>query len=627
MKRMTGKMRLLTGVLAFALLLSLAALSGYAEGIDTSASDVAVLDSELVSAMASASETDLLPVTIWIDEIDAEQVEAIVLQKVGLNRAAIREMVASGREDELTSEQIDAYIAAERKIYSQLQTAANEAFWNAKTISATEGFLERELFFSAYSPIIVTELTKSEIQSVASMGQVDTIYYSLNFETQEPDIYEPNVYDPESMPPLDAIDAVGAAYVRDTLGYTGKGVKIGQIEPKVPNADDPCLSGASIVFQSGTEGLDNEHATSVASVMVSQSEEYKGVAPDATLYCTVMGDAPLDSEDNPSYTSFYQRTEWLLSQNVNVINISASYIYDMGEYNELSNWIDHIAINHSVHFVSAAGNYGEKTHPGQAFLEEPTSGVAAVAMAYNGIAVGSAARNLSGKADHSRYTQLSTLYANKPDLVAPGENVFNITDEDDLDVGFYGTSYAAPLVTGIVAQILEARPSLKTCQDLMKAILTASISSDVLCYDTTSSDATGFEKNGAGLVNARAAMYTARLGNYTSGYFSADAAAQTSKTYTFTVTEDDTMKRISLAWLKNNQTGSDCTTGEIVEGALANLDMRIFDPNGNEVAYVYSISGNLEILEFEPAVAGTYTVKVTLTGSSSKKTYFGLAWY
>ena len=181
-----------------------------------------------------------------------------------------------------------------------------------------------------------------------------------------------------------------------------------------------------------------------------------------------------------------------------------------------------------------------------------------------------------------------------------------------------------PHVTAIIAQLLQQKPALKTLQDGMKAILTAGISHSKLSYWSTNGN---FDKYGAGLVDARGASYVASAGRYLTSTFAANSAAGSEKTYSFTVSSSDSVIRISLAWLKFNSAASTHTNNVSVEGTLADLDLYVYDPSGNQVASASSVYNNLEVARFVPQKTGTYKIKVKQYKNSNRPVYFGLAWW
>ncbi len=74
----------------------------------------------------------------------------------------------------------------------------------------------------------------------------------------------------------------------------------------------------------------------------------------------------------------------------------------------------------------------------------------------------------------------------------------------------------------------------------------------------------------------------------------------------------------SFLWLKRNS--------ETSEIQLTDLDLRVYDPNGNFVDSSLSTYNNYEVLEFDPTVSGYYTFKVFRYGtSSSTKEHLAIA--
>lgn len=568
--------------------------------------------------MASATAAEKIPVSIWTTEIDTDIVEEIALAKTGYNKESIRALVEEGKGDTVTLDDVNNYIAAERRIYAQLQTQANQAFVNDYAFLKTAAAAENA-YVCSYAPMIVVSLTKSQIETLAKDSAVNTMYYSPKTEVQD----EMDV----SLPTIEA------DYTRDTGGYDGTGIKIGMVESGVPR-NNMQLSyfnslGQQRIFThpSNTSSSQTEHATAVAEIMISDSSDYPGIVPNAELYSVGL-----------SNVGFYQAVEWLLQNNVHVINMSAG-LSTTGEYSASDKWVDHIAHNHSVHFVKAAGNLNEENNP-NGFVTHP-------GLAYNAITVGAiddnnTMYNLSDDVicNFSCYNEAVNTNgitpANKPDVMAPGVLIRTASFPTAYFTNGYavtGTSFAAPHVTGVVAQLIDQYPSLAVLQDLMKAMLTAAVRHDYISY--TPYQTSLFEKSGAGLVDAKACSEISYRGTFVSSTFTA-AQSNYTKTYTFNATTSDEKIRVSLAWLKSVWfSGSDhlSNTTPGTDAPLANLDLIIVRPNGTELPMCqyenYDLNTNLVIIEFDPEVYGygTYTVKVKIHDSTGKATYFGLAWW
>ncbi len=600
------KKRIISFIIVCLLFLSCLTVLSSADAQLSNANDV--ITPELREVMNASKAADKIPVSIWTEEIDSAEVEELALKKTGYNKESIRALVEQGKGDTVTLDDVNEYIAVERKLYAEKQQSANQQFAGKYTF-LTEAKTQKDAYVCSYAPMIVVSLTKSQIETLAKDSVVNTMYYS------PPTVVE------------DAMDVslplTNAKYNRDTSGYTGEDVKIGMIESgmplnsaKIPYSEDGVPEEQKQVHLDPSRTNRTSHASAVAEILISNDSVYKGIVPDAELYCTSYSIA----EGN-----FFSSVEWLLGRGVNVINMSARvyehYSHEFGNYSQYERWVDHIAHNHSVHFVKAAGNIndintnGFVTHPG---------------LAYNIITVG--AINDNNTLDNTSDDEicdfscfLETLNAsggyppNKPDVVAPGKNIATASDTSS------GTSFAAPHVTGIVAQLIEQYPSLAVLQDLMKAMLTAAISHTNHRYTLNQSSTYG--RYGAGVVDAQACSEISYRGTFASSAFT--ASSTTPKTYTFNAPSSAEFVRGSLVWLKSTwYSGSNHTGTPAVDTAIANLSITVITPNGQTLTFNNDGRTNMIIFELDPDVYGygNYTVRFNTTGSASP-TYFGFAWW
>lgn len=160
----------------------------------------------------------------------------------------------------------------------------------------------------------------------------------------------------------------------------------------------------------------------------------------------------------------------------------------------------------------------------------------------------------------------------------------------------------------------------------MKAILTASISHP-LAFTSTIDDEVNYDMYGAGVLDARSALYTINSSRYLSASFAANVATNTTRTYTFNVTSSDTKIRVSLSWLKYSTVSGTHSSNYATGYVIADLDLVVYDPNGWEIAGSFSAVNNTEVVEFEPNLTGTYQIIVTVVANSPKAIYYGLAWW
>lgn len=120
------------------------------------------------------------------------------------------------------------------------------------------------------------------------------------------------------------------------------------------------------------------HATTVAKLMVGYLDGYCGAIPNANLY---------HDSYNKSYIgngvfvyNIKQRIESLIDNNVTAINCSFNVGEQGNVYGDYARWYDHVSIQHNVHLVLTASNYG-------------INGVPDSNMSYNAIVVGNCNNN------------------------------------------------------------------------------------------------------------------------------------------------------------------------------------------------------------------------------------------
>ena len=367
-----------------------------------------------------------------------------------------------------------------------------------------------------------------------------------------------------------------------------------------------------------------------------------GMAPDCKVYATYTDVQNLITVA-AKQAVFMKQIEWLLSQGVHVINISMcvySEINEYGTYSLIDRWADHIDMNHDVLIVSSAGNKHD--------LNNPQRYVTPVGMAYNGITVGAyndmntTAQGDDRMSDISCYVEVERgeddpgpiiYHAEKPDLVAPGINInipgLEAPESGDGDNVDDGTSFAAPFVTGTVAQMIDAKPELASQPGILKAALLASAFRTLPSLEGTSIERTYWlnDQFGAGKLDAKNAIYVIMSGNYTYEYLWGDTMS-----YTFTMHADasESQMRVALTWLKQSVlTGLPTGLGHEIHAALnfiddrpiADWNLKIYDPQGNLVESSTMENGNVEIVAFDPLVTGNYTIKITKEANVNEKEF------
>lgn len=385
--------------------------------------------------------------------------------------------------------EIDRYIVTKRQLNKRECTALNENLIESMK-SITD---ERIIFKSTYTPNILMNLTKEEIINLAHSDDVMDIDCYVNLEVEIQTATE--------------LPKVGVPYVRDILGYRGSAsVSIGVIEVGRYSSSRSQLSSAHksgrLVYRkngSYSPSID-EHASNVVSLIVGP----EGVVPNAHVFQT-------SAKDDATIRT---ALELLLNDNVRVINMSLG-IYTT-TYTDIDRFVDKFILDNNVACVVAAGNNSGGYGDGSTNVVSP-------GRAYNAITVGNA-NTLYGSGMH-----VSSSYTGnyKPDVAAPG--CFYIPGSSNEGGAFSydcGTSFAAPVVTGIVAQVIEAgTSSYKYNPIYLKSVIVTGSNGGAISstFIGSPTDSTGggstypdcplmATRSGFGLVNAKKSVEISRSG-------------------------------------------------------------------------------------------------------------------
>lgn len=255
--------------------------------------------------------------------------------------------------------------------------------------------------------------------------------------------------------------------------YKGDGIKIGSIETGTP------LNYVN--FESGTYEVHGNNPTEHSFWTSSIFGGTSGIANNAKVYFTSL----------KNYT-FFENAEWLIEKGVNIIN--CSYGYGNYTYSQYSAYADYLVKDAKITFITSAGNVS--------FLgvTEPSAGVNVISVASNDFKL--AISSFSSFGINSQYYRSLV----NPTLTAPGERITGVDNWGSTYV--YGTSFAAPFVTGIVAMLMEEFPILQTHPELVMALLTNSCTKALGQVDTYDTDA------GFGIVNYELARQNFKHSTY-----------------------------------------------------------------------------------------------------------------
>ena len=418
----------------------------------------------LLEFMQDSKATDRIPVSMWLVDINQEEVEKLTEQEIGftaddievisedlpedlaLNVMSLSEdvdviineeieqeilqdfdeyMERTADERELERELTDEYNLTRREICVEKYTVANDKFISSMRISD-----ENVIFRSQLAPMIIADLTVREIYKVAESSLVLNIG---KYESEEPEV--------DSVSNCEDKMKQG----RMQLGVSGNGVRVGLLDAGIVDTSNdefkPHSKTENIVrfFKHG-DGVsvnpDNGHAEHVGKILAGNES---GVAYGATVYSACWGNnGGLDR----------QIESLIAERGVSVINISGGGAGGSNASNSVS-FYDHIINTHNVVIVNSGGNGrtpSNRYHSSRAISDNVITVTSAGVGANNGKLLNFVHEQGPGN-------------VSKPDMAAYGGD----------------TSSSAPFVSGTVALMMELRPSLKSQPHAVKAILMASV--------------------------------------------------------------------------------------------------------------------------------------------------------
>jgi subtilisin family serine protease len=334
---------------------------------------------------------------------------------------------------------------------------------------------------------------------------------------------------------------VGATMVRQHLGFTGAGVGVAVIDSGVTAWHDDLTKGnSSKIYPYGNQRVsmfvdfvhgatlpydDNGHGSHVAGIIAGNgydsSYQKAGIAPGASLVVLKV----LDAQGQGTISRLIAALDWVArnrrAYNIRVVNMSVGAgIYESFHTDPLTQATKRLT-DAGVTVVAAAGNLG-KGASGQ----KQWGGITAPGNAPWVLTVGASSTEGTSTRTDDKMGAYSSLgptrfdYMAKPDLAAPGTGTVSLavpgstlyaTRASSLVSGttalgyepylsLTGTSMAAPAVSGTVAMMLQANPSLTP--NLIKAIL-----------QYTSQPYAGYKplEQGAGFLNTLGAVRLARF--------------------------------------------------------------------------------------------------------------------
>ena len=333
---------------------------------------------------------------------------------------------------------------------------------------------------------------------------------------------------------------VGATTVRQMLGLNGAGIGVAVIDSGIANWHDDLTNNSTKLYPYGNQRVakfvdfvnghslpydDNGHGTHVSGIIGGNGYDSlgqkAGIAPSASLISLKV----LDANGTGTISHIIAALNWIAvnakTYNIRVVNMSVGATIRESYFTDPLTIAVKKVTDLGITVVAAAGNVG-KNAAGQ----EQFGGITAPGNAPWVLTVGASSTNgTPTRSDDTLgdYSSRGPTYIDfiaKPDLVAPGTGTISLAAPGST---FYttklqylvsgqrltankpylaltGTSMAAPVVSGTVALMLQANPSLTP--NLIKAIL-----------QYTAQVYPGYKplEQGAGFLNSLGAVQLARF--------------------------------------------------------------------------------------------------------------------
>lgn len=438
-------------------------------------------------------------------------------------------------------------------------------------------------------PGFAVKLKAKDVKRLANPGKLDMLLQSLGLApTIEGLAYMEDDF--KVRVALDYSTSQVKATTMWSLGYDGTGITVAVIDTGI-DANHPDLKGKVIGWYDAVNGRtyaydDQGHGTHVAGIIAgtgaASNGKYKGVAPGAKL----VGVKVLGADGTGSVSDIIAGVDWVVQNKgkygIKVINMSLGGGSNSDGSDSLSQAVNN-AWNAGIVVCVAAGNSGPNTRT----IGSP--GAASKVITVGAVDDSDTIASFSSRGP----TGDGRL---KPEVVAPGVGII-AARASGTSMGspintYYtsadGTSMATPHVAGIAALLLQAHPTWTPDKVKTALIETADVVKPSQIADIA---------YGAGRVNAYTAHRYDSLQKLT---FTGYVASKGSKEHTFTINSASYVTA-TLYW---DNSGSD-------------IDLYLYDPNGNQVDYSYTAYYGFEKVGYYNPAPGTWKVRVVSYSGSA----------
>lgn len=629
--------KILSIVLVFVLAVSVICFPVTGNAKDNSKSKIS---SSLKEKMEKANDDDNIPVYIFLKNCNKKAIEknlkekynidkqvydnpdkfySQIVPKIKVNGTTVRDLVKTEKitEERFNLDDKDSPIslavrksvnyAINKNVNSYLKKYRTEVAnvigkYVSDFVESNKCYLKDIILKPDCAEFIIANVKKSDIDKLTCCSLVDDISY---FENKQQELYSWNA---TSVTKSDYSTGLGSTLYNNGSGYDGTGVTVGIIEAGSGRYDSnnynlENANNLSFVNTPGVVESVTSHATNVTSLICGKhvtigGKKYGGAAIGATVYQTAAN----------TCNEVIAAIIMLKNLGVHVINYSAGYDSGLG-YSGFDKAVDDVLCNNQISFVVCAGNhYGTDT----------TFNVSSPGKAYNAITVGNLATKTGNNANNSPYSVYSdsctlegNYIANKPDVVAPGTCLYlPVSSTNDNNQLASGTSYSAPIVTGIAAQIMQCSYVCKVNINALKNYLINGATNDLIT-GTTVSYGNLTDESGAGLVDALKTFQIVQSTNKNFGVWLPGVVTPTAYSTEEELNLNSGQRiRIVLVFSKSENIPLSSAYGN-------NIDIRLISNDTNSTYCVSSEStnNNVEIIDTIIPSTGTYYLQMRLSNS------------
>ena len=265
-------------------------------------------------------------------------------------------------------------------------------------------------------------------------------------------------------------------WCEDTLGgkFLGQGVGVAVFDTGIglhPDFDDRIAAFQDVINGKRMLYDDNGHGTHVAGIIGGSGRLSDGVYAGMAPLCHFIVVKVLDEKGDGDIENVIKGIRWVQENqkkyNILIVNISVGTLPHVGDREEQrllqaveELWDDGFVV------VAAAGNYG----PGKGTVTTPGVSKKIITVGSSNdqqepTVFGRQKKNYSGRGPTKECVV-------KPDLVAPGSNVYSCNSRYGRNMKAYvpksGTSMSTPVVSGAVAVLLSKYPDMSNVELKLK---------------------------------------------------------------------------------------------------------------------------------------------------------------